>query len=229
MLSAEEGIVDAFVFGGPKSKLRSLASPWGAGRAFLYHDPVRDFLKLSDFEVQRPFSGLRENLRKIVSASLVAELLIKTSGGGGDFARVLDMSVDCLGAIEDLGEERVDYPLILFIWRLVELIGLLPETATCVLCGKAMEAGESRLWMPREGGFACPDCRPPEGDAPEAPRLSAGALRWLDRARELPSVGAAEVGLDRSSRSGLRRLCFGLARDAVDGTLESLSAGVGIL
>ncbi|MFZ4618160.1 MAG: hypothetical protein ACOYM2_18435, partial [Rectinemataceae bacterium] len=40
MMSAESGIIEAFIFGGPKSKLRSLASPWGAGRAFLYHDPV---------------------------------------------------------------------------------------------------------------------------------------------------------------------------------------------
>ncbi|HUX37759.1 MAG TPA: DNA repair protein RecO C-terminal domain-containing protein [Rectinemataceae bacterium] len=229
MLSAESGLVDAFVFGGPKSKLRSLASPWGAGRAFLYHDPVRDYMKLSDFEVIRPFSGLRENLRRILSASLVAELLIKTSGGGGDFARVLAMSLDCLGALEELPEARADYPLLLFIWRLVELIGILPETESCALCGRDIGEGESRSWMPREGGFACPDCRPEEGDGEEAPRLSAGALKWLARAQGLGSLQAAAVGLDQRSRAGLRRLCFGLAREAVEGPLESLASGIGVL
>ncbi|HUX41827.1 MAG TPA: DNA repair protein RecO C-terminal domain-containing protein [Rectinemataceae bacterium] len=229
MLSAEAGIIDAFVFGGPKSKLRSLATPWGAGRAFVYHDPVRDYLKLSDFAVDRPFSGIRENLRKLLAASLVSELLIKTSGGGGDYAQVLGLCLDCLEAVEDLPEARVDYPLLLFIWRLVGLIGLLPELEECVFCGRKIGKAESRCWIPREGGFACLDCRPQEGDGEEAPRLSAGAYRWIERAAGLSSLEAARVGLDTGSLAGLRRLCFGLAREAVEGPLESLSAGKGIL
>lgn len=229
LLSAEAGLVDAFVFGGPKSKLRSLASPWSAGRAFLYHDPVRDYLKLSDFEVERPFSGLRENLRKIMAANLLAELLLKTSGGGGDFERVLGLSLDCLSGLEFLPEVKADYPLLLFIWRLVELIGLLPDREVCVLCDRRIGPGESRRWLPREGGFACESCRPEEGPEEEAPRLSAGALRWLARAEGLSSLEAASVGVDASSLAGLRRLCFGLAREAVEGPLESLASGLGIL
>ena len=229
MLSAEAGIIDAFVFGGPKSKLRSLATPWGAGRAFLYRDPVRDYLKLSDFAVDRPFSGLRDNLRKLLAASLLGELLIKTSGGGGDFGRVLELSIDCLSGIEGLPEAKTDYPLLLFIWRLVELIGLLPDAESCVFCARGIEASESRCWIPREGGFACVDCRPDEGGGEESPRLSAGAYRWLERSRGLSSLEASAVGLDSRSHSGLRRLCFGLAREAVEGPLESLATGQGIL
>ena len=229
MLSSEVGLIDAFVFGGPKSKLRSLASPWGSGRAFIYHDPVKDYFKLSDFEVIEPFSGLRESLRKILSANLVVELLIKTSGGGGDFPEVLALARACLLGIEGLPESRADYPLLLFIWRLVGIIGLLPDTGSCVHCGRDMVTGEARTWVDQEGAFACTRCRPPlEGEA-HAPFISAGASRWLDRASGLPFAEALGASLDPASLAGLRRLAFTLARSAADAPLEVLQAGSGIL
>jgi DNA repair protein RecO (recombination protein O) len=237
MLSADVGLIDAFVFGGPKSKLRSLASPWSSGRAFLYHDPVRDYLKLSDLEVTDPHSGLRDGLRKIMSASLVAELLIKTSGGGGDYPEVLALARDCLHGLERLPESRTDYPLVLFIWRLVGIVGLLPDTRTCVLCDREFADGEARTWLQGEGGFACLRCRPSraEGAAAgsnsdsSAPSLSSGAVRWLERAAVRPFAEALDASLDASSLAGLRRLAFGLARSAAEGTLESLHSGSGIL
>ena len=235
-LSAEAGILDAFVFGGPKSKLRSAASPWSSGRVFLYHDPLRDYLKVSDFEVAEAFSGLRDGLRRIMSASLVGELLIKTSGGGGDFPEVLGIARDTLAALETLPEGRTDYPLLLFIWRLVGVIGLLPDLGACVLCERELGPAEPRLWLRNEGGFACPRCRPEtgglgprDGGFAEAPRLSAGALRWLERAESLPFAQAFEVGLDGASLAGLRRLAFALALEAADGPLETLRSGAGIL
>jgi DNA repair protein RecO (recombination protein O) len=85
LMTAEAGLVDVFVFGGPKSRLRSLASPYASGRAFVYLDPVKDFQKLSDFDVRESYPALRDELGRLWAAGLVAELLIKTSGGGGDY------------------------------------------------------------------------------------------------------------------------------------------------
>jgi DNA repair protein RecO (recombination protein O) len=229
LLSAEVGLLDVFVFGGPKSKLRSLASPWGAGKAYIYHDPVKDYYKLSDFEVREPFSGLREGLRKIMAANLVVELLQKTSGGGGDFPEVLELATACLRGIETLPEERADYPLLLFIWRLVGIIGLLPDPGSCVHCGRDMAADEPRIWFQNEGGFACPRCGGSRDDEYGPPRLSAGALRWLERAAQRPFAEALTASLDGPSLAGLRRLAFGLARSAAEAPLEVLEAAAGIL
>jgi DNA repair protein RecO (recombination protein O) len=225
MMSSELGLVDAFVFGGPKSKLRSLATPYSAGRAFIYHDPVRNYSKLSDLEAREPFSRLRDSLRKLFAANLVAELLLKTAGGGGDFRHVLELSLDCLRGIETLPEARADYPLLLFIWRLLEVIGLLPEIEFCAGCSAALGGGEARHWSPSDGGFLCLRCRHGSGEA----TLSAGAMRWLFRASSTSFSEAISVSLDAASLAGLRKFVFGLARSAVDGPLEVLSAGVGIL
>ncbi|MDA8425863.1 MAG: DNA repair protein RecO C-terminal domain-containing protein [Treponema sp.] len=138
MMTAEAGLVDVFVFGGPKSKLRSLASPFASGRAFVYLDPAKDFRKLSDFEARDSYPALREELGRLWAAGLVAELLIKTSGGGGDFPFVLELGREALRALDSRSPERGDYAVALFLWRLVGLLGLGPDTEACVSCGRGL-------------------------------------------------------------------------------------------
>ena len=123
LMTAEAGLVDVFVFGGPKSRLRSLAAPYAAGRAFVYLDPVKDFQKLSDFEVRDSFPALRDDLDRLWSAGLAAEFLIKTSGGGGDFPQALDLALQCLAALDSHPAGTSAPPLLLFLWRFVELPG----------------------------------------------------------------------------------------------------------
>jgi len=232
-MSAEAGVFDVFVFGGPKSKLKSLASPYAAGRAFVYHDPVKDFYKLSDFEVVEPFSGLRENLKRICSAALIAELLIKTSGGGGDYPEVLGLARDALRGLESLPEERSDYPLILFLWRLVGILGLMPDPEACAHCGADMPLASARIYSHSDSGFLCSRCAEPESQAFRDEMgiffISAGAARWLERATSLPFAQALGVSLDARSLAGLKGLAFDLARRAAESPLSSLSTAAGIL
>ncbi len=221
MMSAESGILEAFAFGGPKSKLRSLASPWSSGRAFLYRDPVRDLLKLSDFEVRESFGGLRESLSRIAGATLVSELLLKTSGGGGDFPEVLELARDSLRALDDCPEERCDYPTLLFLWRLVALLGLMPDPDACAACDSPLGPAQARPWSHGAGGFLCPRCARDAED--EGLGLSAGAARWLSRAAEQPFAEALRLGLDSSSLKGLKALAVDLARRAAEAPLSSLN------
>jgi DNA repair protein RecO (recombination protein O) len=251
LMTAEAGIQDVFVFGGPKSKLRSLASPYSSGRAFVYLDPARDFRKLSDFEVTESFTGLREGLKKIWAAGLVAEFLLKTSGGGGDFPEVLALARAAMRGLESCRDDEADYPLLLFLWRMIELLGLLPEAEHCSVCGLPFPEGAGRLYSFAAGGFLCPDCARSEtsggsersggsGESrgwgggrslAEFPNyvISAGAARWLSRSAALPFADASRLGLDASSLAGLKALVFGLARSAADAPLASLSVGAGIL
>lgn len=234
LMSAQAGIIDAFVFGGPKSRLRSLASPYAAGRAYLYHDPVRDFLKLSDFEVGESLSGLREGLRRLMGAGLVAEFLQKSSGGGGDFPEVLELALDTLRALEVSDEERSDYPLVLFLWRMTGMLGLGPDLGACVHCGAPLGRAGAIPWSWADSGLLCPRCAghaTGEGEASASPGVLLGpeALRWLDRSAGLPFAEAVLEELDPASLSGLKALAFGLARRAVDGPLATLRAGAGIL
>ncbi len=248
LMTSETGIQDVFVFGGPKSKLRSLAAPYAAGRAFVYLDPSRDFLKLTDFEVREPFSGLRESLRKIWAAGLVAEFLIKTSGGGGDFPLVLDLSLETLRALESQPEDRIDYSVLLFLWRMIAILGLSPDYHSCASCGADFAPSWPRRYSFTLSAFLCPRCAvladahppaasadpatsfvtPPKGFSPDMDtiEISAGTARWLERAEDLSFTEALRASLDGASLASLKRLCFGLARRAAEAPLKTLEAGI---
>jgi DNA repair protein RecO (recombination protein O) len=171
LMTAEAGLTDAFVFGGPKSRLRSLASPYSFGRAFVYLDPVKDYRKLSDFEVADSFPALRDELGKLWGAGLVAELLIKTSGGGGDFPLVLELAVDCLRSLDAAAAGRYDPPLLVFCWRLVNLLGLGPDPSSCAACGAEIRPGAGAAYSFQRDGFLCPACASREAQAALYPGL----------------------------------------------------------
>jgi len=176
-MTAEAGLVDAFVFGGPKSKLRSISSPYVSGRAFVYLDPVKDYRKLSDFEARDAYPALREELGKLWGAGLVAELLTKTSGGGGDFHLVLKLATDCLGALDEAASGDFDYPILAFCWRLVELLGLGPDPSSCAACGAEIRPGAGAAFSFERDGFVCPSCaaREAQAAAPYAAAAASGA------------------------------------------------------
>ncbi|HOX91759.1 MAG TPA: recombination protein O N-terminal domain-containing protein, partial [Spirochaetales bacterium] len=77
-LLCKDGVLDAFIFGGPKAKLRSLVSPWHAGRAWIYDDKSKGFLKLTDFDALEEFPRVRSDLSAIGAASLASEFILAT-------------------------------------------------------------------------------------------------------------------------------------------------------
>jgi DNA repair protein RecO (recombination protein O) len=227
LMTAEAGLVDVFVFGGPKSKLRSLASPYASGRAFVYLDPVKDFQKLSDFDVRDSYPALREDLDRLWAAGFVAEILVKTSGGGGDYPLVLELALDCLGALEDSKAGAGEAPLLLFLWRLVNLLGLGPDPSTCAQCGSELRPSRG----PERVGaysfalecFLCPRCA---AEAERTLSLGSGALRWLGRCLELPFAEAARLPLLRETAETLKSFLFALALKAAESPLASLESGM---
>ena len=78
LLGPERGIFEAMLYGGRKSKLRSLVSPWHSGTIWLYHDQSKGSTKISDFDPVAFRPGLRESIYKNMAASLATELVIKT-------------------------------------------------------------------------------------------------------------------------------------------------------
>ena len=84
LLTPLQGIVNATLYGGPKSRLRSLVSQWNAGTVWLYENPEKNQIKLSDFEVKNYHTSFSQNLFKSYAASLAAELLIKTRCAGSN-------------------------------------------------------------------------------------------------------------------------------------------------
>ncbi len=221
-LSPEEGLVDAFAFGGPKSKLRSLAAPYHAGIAWIYRDPVRGFTKLTDFDAERDFSGIREDLARLWAAGFFAEALVATHAGGGELAAVFALTLDALATLDAADAPRVDLCVVQFVQRLASCSGIAPEYGVCASCG---EGGDDRgiyAWSSREPAFLCRECAAETTDSIPMP---AGAVRYLERTAALSWADAARVGADDSTRAALRAWALSFMNRACDGRLRTLAEG----
>ncbi|MDR2659762.1 MAG: recombination protein O N-terminal domain-containing protein [Spirochaetaceae bacterium] len=123
-LTADAGISRAFVYGGPKSKLRSYVSQFHSGGLYLYHDPVRNSYKVTDFDVRRWRPGIRENYNRTMAAAAIAETVLAGFGGGCNWAEALDRTNDSLDAVDMAADSDVLRVLVHFLWNWVGLNGI---------------------------------------------------------------------------------------------------------
>ncbi|MDR0388700.1 MAG: DNA repair protein RecO C-terminal domain-containing protein [Spirochaetaceae bacterium] len=177
-LTAEEGILRATLYGGPKSKLRSQVAPWHRGRLLLYHDPVRDSRKVSDFDVESWKPGLRELYERSAAAGTIAETILASSGGGGGWDEALALAEESLGALAEADRNGAVFLLIQFIWKWIDFLGQRPSLEYCSSCACEYPP-DGVLWYSRyEGNFLCSACaHNPEAD--DYLELSPGLRRWL--------------------------------------------------
>jgi len=218
LLTAEEGIIKATVFGGPKSKLRSHAAPYNSGQVWIYRDPAKDYGKLSDFDVHSWRPGLRELYERTMAAAGVAETVLYTHGGGGDWGSALKLAVSTLDALENANEELCERLLVHFLWRWAHFLGLQPHIESCVSCGD--RADGCPLWYSaREGVVLCGNCTAetdetesalstksssvPENRAlspiPGLLQLNPGCRRWLSTAGQLDASLLNRYSMDNKS------------------------------
>jgi DNA repair protein RecO (recombination protein O) len=191
LLTAEEGIIKATVFGGPKSKLRSHSAPYNSGQVWIYRDPAKDYRKLSDFDVHSWRPGLRELYERTMAAGGVVETILYSHGGGGDWGFALKLALATLDALENASEELCPRLLIHFLWRWAEFLGIQPHIDYCSACGS--EASDSPLWFSsRESSVLCGNCvhgdrasaenralSPKSSSVPNLLQLNPGCRRWL--------------------------------------------------
>jgi DNA repair protein RecO (recombination protein O) len=214
LLSREAGLLRVTVFGGPKSKLRSYASPFHSGRALVYHDPVKNTFKLSDFDVDSWRPGLREMYERAVSADAVAETILASHGGGGNWGRALSLAQAALDALEAAGEETCARVVLWFLWQWTDFLGLRPEFDKCSLCGNPA----SNRYSIREGGMVCGSCS--EG-LPGFMEASPGCRHWLETTRPLNPEQLSRYTLDKKSFREAKSLATAILAEAIGRRLES--------
>jgi len=226
-LAADTGLVDAFVFGGPKSRLRSLATPYHAGTAWIYRDPVKDLRKLSDFDARETYPTLRENLRKIWTASYFAETVLRTDAAGGESRAAYNLLRSGLSALDSGGEQDVDYVCLQYGWRLLDLMGLQPDPRACGQCGVPLPEGRRAVFSRSQGAFRCDRCARAEASASRADSLlvSGGALSYLATAGNHTFGDALRVRSSEEDLPLLKALVFHLVRTAAEDELRTLARG----
>jgi DNA repair protein RecO (recombination protein O) len=184
-LTAEEGIVIATVFGGPKSKLRAYVAPFHRGTLWLYRNPVRDTWKVTDFDVRVYRLGIRELYERSVTATTILETILVTKAGGGNWPLALALADAALDALDSADEACCKRILVHFHWNWAELLGVRPSLRYCGSCGAEVPLDGS-LWFSRqEGVLLCQGCRGFSVSGRELFLVGPGARRWLGAVESL--------------------------------------------
>lgn len=221
LLTQNEGIVYATLYGGPKSRLKSLVSPWNTGKMWLSQD--KGLFKISDFDVISYRLSFRENLQKSWTASLAAEIAMKTKCAGSA-ARCWPLINGFLDGLEFCSEsDQITAGLIRFLWRYLELMGVQPDAENCCHCGEKFRTGAS--WNPSENGFCCNYCNQKKTPA----SVPQNGMEYLSSITKLPPKDARNVLLLKESVSQVKETVFFLIENACGTPLSTLKTGIGIL
>jgi DNA repair protein RecO (recombination protein O) len=213
LLSQEAGLLRVTVFGGPKSRLRSYASPFHSGQAWVYHEPVKNTFKLSDFDVNSWRPGLREMYERAIAADAVAETILESHGGGGNWSRALSLAQEALDALAEADEETCARIVLWFLWQWTDFLGLRPEFGACALCGKPAPD----RYSVREGGMVCGSCSAGAVGLVEA---GPGCCHWLETTRRIPPDQSVRHTLDKKSFREAKALTTAILAEAIGRRLE---------
>lgn len=225
MLTAEDGVCTALLYGGPKSKLRSLVSPYHTGTIWLYTDAAKKSTKITDFDVTSFRPSLRENLYKSWAAALCAELLIKTCATGSEVFKIANGFLDGLNLSS---EEAAKAGTVRFLWRYQQELGVQCDTQFCAICGAdfARFAGDQLgLYSAVNAGFLCPHCTA-DGLASNDKGFSifVEGIKYLNGVTNLAPKQSRALPLSEAAFHQLEELCFFLTNQAADGHLKTLES-----
>jgi DNA repair protein RecO (recombination protein O) len=90
----------------------------------IYHNPVRDSRKVSDFEVQSWRPGLRELYERVMVADALAETILAFHGGGGAWREALTLAGTVLDSLNDADEAACSRLGVHFLWQWAGIMGL---------------------------------------------------------------------------------------------------------
>jgi DNA repair protein RecO (recombination protein O) len=223
LLTAEEGIFRATVFGGAKSKLRAHSAPYNSGQVWIYRDKAKDYAKLSDFDVHSWRPGLRELYERTIAASAVIETIMSSHGGGGEWANALKLATETLDTLESANEELCARILIHFLWRWACLLGIQPHIDCCAACDT--NTNDAPFWFnTSEGTAICSGCIKNSHISTlnsQFLQLNPGCRRWLSAAGEIEAGQLYRYSMDNRSFNEAKALTTAVLTGAIGRRLAS--------
>ena len=207
-LCAEAGLIRATVFGGAKSRLRSQVAPFHEGKLLVYHEPVKDSRKVTDFDVQSWRPGIRELWERAMTAGALAETILSSQGGGGNWPEALKLAASVLDTLNEANAEACLSLAVYFLWNWAKILGIRPDLYHCASCFCEVNCNDTKeiLWYSgRKEAFFCEKCRGEPSVQIRAPgpdsllRISPESRLWLTEIARIPPSALEELPLDAIS------------------------------
>lgn len=230
IITPEKGILYVTLYGGPKSKMKSIVSQWNSGIIYLYENPEKNQIKISDFEVKSYHNSFSQNLFKLYAASLAAELLIKTSCGGSN-QQSWNLISGLLDGMELSTEEQSRLGLIRFLWRYLEILGIQPDTSCCGFCDNSFLSPKFApdnicYYNIVENNCICDECISSHN---QTFALKIQGARYLTGISVLTPAEVRKLQIDKESFYQIRDLIFFLIENNIGTKLNTIETGMGIL
>lgn len=226
MLSRDDGLVHAIAHGAysHRGKLRGTTNFLCAGTAYLYANPIRSTIKLTDMDVSSYFSGIREDINRFYTASLWAESIVKTQALGGESDRLHALLIDALTELDTRPGSAAELLNIHFIWRFLLIGGMQPDLVHCAATGEFLAEGEPIYYSPGDNGF-CSRSNAHDQMIVWQP----GTAAFMRHAGTLPFADALRVRPPDGAPARIKRVLYAVLLELVDAPLNSLTTGAGIL
>ena len=229
LLTPKEGIIWATLYGGPKSRLRSLVSPFNSGTAWLYRDETKNSCKLTDFDVKSYHPSFRENLFKTYAANFASEILIKSRCAGSP-EQAFYLINGLLDGMEKSTENNSRLGLVRFLWRYTGLLGTRPEVQFCCQCGKPLTEESYAAYSETENGLVCSDCLSPlQSASSPSLMLSKDSIIYLQALNLLEPKEVRKILIGEKTLVELKDFCYFLIQNTCGTRFLSLESGIAIL
>ena len=222
ILTPRRGIVQATAYGAssPKSRLRSVTQSFYCGEMILYENPVKQFTKVVEIDVQQEFSGLRLDARKLYAASLLSELLLATRGATAEDERGYGLCYEYLRNLADAEPEKVLRFVNIVLWSFLELLGEQPNLHEDVMSPGPLPANVAVCYLHNEGGITV------HAEEEQALVLQAPDRMFLINQQRRSMAENARVRLPEGADRRLFTILCSICRYIIGRPLKSLSAGL---
>lgn len=217
IFTKDKGIISAMQFGGRKSKLRAMVQIFHSGKIWLYHDPVKDQMRITDFDVISFRPSLRENLDKNWAANLCLELVQKTHCGADNENGFILVNA-FLDGLDFSKPEETAISTFRFLWRFLALLGQQPDIRFCSKCANPLNT--HGIFSLRELEFVCNNCKIPND---KEFILCGECLNFLKMVNTLPPKESRKITLSEKAQQELNWILFQMTEKLLDIKLKTLN------
>lgn len=198
IFSPQSGIIHAIAYGGfkSKSKLGAVCQPLNRGFFEIYHDPVKNSNKISEYDPKWVYESVKSDLKKYFAATLWLEVAVKSQGGGEAKEELYQLISCCLNMLETAESSQSSYNvsalMIQFLLRVLILLG----------CDIYNYMAVQREII-----------------------LTTGTLKYVQYSLENKLETALNVVIDNCLLKQLKSLLYSILQDYLEDSLSSLKIG----
>lgn len=218
----ENGLINAIAYGAnrPKSRLGSLLQSVTYGEFNIYHDPVKNVYRITDYEPLHDYSGIKEDLVKYYTALLWFEILLKSHGGGESQEKFFILLFESLTLLEKCGVKKTDRIMIQFILRSIILFAGPFQLNECNNCGTINKSGDNLYFNLRDLSFVCSNCSN-NGNI----ILNPGAVKYIQYSSGENLAISLNSGIDDEMQMELKNILYRIIQEYLEDSLVTLKSG----